>query len=1769
MDPQTKLLIVDDDPHLLRAQTTLLERAGYRVFQAATGREALRLVREVDPQLILLDVMLPDIDGLEVCQRIKADPALAGTMVVLLSGVKTASHEQAEGLEAGADGVIARPVGNRELLARVEALLRLQRSEQRRRASEARYRDLFENAPIGIYATTPEGDILMANPPLVEMLGYDSLEELAERDLESEGYHPDYPRSAFKRRIEAEGQIVGLESAWRRKDGSTLFLRENARPIFDEDGRLIAYQGTVEDVTERVERTRRLERLNTVLDAIGEVNQLIVRERDRGRLIAGVCERLVAGDGYRSARIALLNEDGTLAHSAEAGLGEHLPATAGWEGELDLCGMEALSQPEVWVGEAREGCRLEQAYGDEVLMAARLEHADTVYGLMTVSLPRTLTVREEPFAQERTLFQEMASDIAFGLRAIALEEEHRKADRALRASERRQSLILNSTAEMFAYYNTDMEIQWANQAAADSVGLTREEMEGRHCYEVWHQRDEPCDGCPVSKALETKEPQETEQTTPDGRVWFVRGYPVLDEHGAVEALIEFGQDITEKRHAREALRRSEERYRVLFESTGTATCVFDDDGVIRMCNEGFVALAGLPREAIEGEMRWSDFVAEEDLARMQRYHAQRSAGRGNPPTDYRFTFIDARDRPRDIYLEIGMVPETGERIASLTDITPLKKAEEALRESEKRYRLLAETARDLILTHDLEGRITYVNQTGLAFTGYSRDEMLARNVMDFIAPGHVEDAVERQRKRAAGDDTPYLYESAMINRYGEQVPLEVSSAPIKREGQIREFLLVARDLTERREAEQALRESEERYRTLFESAPESVTLLDLDGVVVDCNPATEEIAELPREAIIGTPFAELAVVAPSDLTEYAAIFARLLDGDRIEPLELRTEPAEGDGRWLEVFPAPIVKDGEVEAVQVIARDITERRKAEQALRESEERYRRHFENVSDVIYSVDEDLNITDVSPSVERVLGYKPEELIGQPFVELSVLGPDSMERAIHDTMRVLSGERVESTVYRFIRRDGGERWAEVSGAPLTRDGEVAGLISVARDITERKEAEDELRRIEWLLERRRAPDGGHDGDLDQPPSYGDVTALNTDGLILGSVGRETLSTMLSDIMNLLETSVAVYERDGSYAYGSFVSHWCRYLDAASRRLCNTDDNREALGSGRWLCHDNCWHDSAQVAMEQGKPTDIACVGGIHMYAVPIRAGGEIIGAINVGYGNPPTDRETIEELAEAFEVDPDELMERARTYNPRPPFIVTVAKERLHAVARLIGEIVERRRAEAEAERLARFPSENPNPVLRVTETGTVLYANEPSRTLLRDWTSWPDEPLPDEWQAFVADVLDSGSSEAHEVEIGDRTLALTVAPMTNAGYVNIYGLDITERKQMERQLRQQEQLAAVGQLAGGIAHDFNNILAAIILYAQMPLGREKLTPSTQNALKTILEESHRAADLVQQILDFSRSAMMETEPLDLASLVENDASLLRRTIPEHIHLVTELTSRPCTVEADRTRIHQALMNLALNAKDAMPEGGQLRIGVERVTLGAESDLPLPDMPLGPWCRLTVSDTGTGLSDEAQTHLFEPFFTTKEEGEGTGLGLAQVYGIVKQHQGFIDVETAEDVGTTFTIYLPLVAREGDDEDVEEEANPYRGQGETILVVEDAERLRGAIQAGLETMGYRVLTAAHGRQAIQMVDEHEVDLVLTDVIMPHMGGEALLRALRASDPDLKVIAMTGHVVDTDVKGLEAGGFAEALPKPFSMEELTEAVRRVLDSDRFSGSRDQ
>jgi len=389
-----------------------------------------------------------------------------------------------------------------------------------------------------------------------------------------------------------------------------------------------------------------------------------------------------------------------------------------------------------------------------------------------------------------------------------------------------------------------------------------------------------------------------------------------------------------------------------------------------------------------------------------------------------------------------------------------------------------------------------------------------------------------------------------------------------------------------------------------------------------------------------------------------------------------------------------------------------------------------------------------------------------------------------------------------------------------------------------------------------------------------------------------------------------------------------------------------------------------------------------------------------------------------------------------------------------------------------------------------------------------------------------------------------------------------DITERKHLEAQLRHSQKMEAIGRLAGGVAHDFNNMLNVITGYGELLMQRLLVDDPLRRYARQVLAAAERAASLTRQLLIFSRKQVVQPQVLDLNSAVRDTHDMLRRTIGENIELVTSLSPDLHAVKADPGQIGQVLMNLVVNARDAMPRGGKLTIETRNVVLDGTDARQRPDARPGPHALLAVTDTGYGMPPEVLAHVFEPFFTTKEVGKGTGLGLATVYGIVKQGGGHVTVHSEEGRGTTVKVYLPWAEGVAVASEQDAPGTPPRGT-ETILLAEDEVMLREMATEILEGHGYTVLAARDGHDAIRIARDHpgHIDLLVTDVIMPGgLDGPGLARQLVASRPRLKVLFMSGYAEQAIVSRhvLEQG--MVLLPKPFTPDELARRARQVLDS---------
>ena len=489
-------------------------------------------------------------------------------------------------------------------------------------------------------------------------------------------------------------------------------------------------------------------------------------------------------------------------------------------------------------------------------------------------------------------------------------------------------------------------------------------------------------------------------------------------------------------------------------------------------------------------------------------------------------------------------------------------------------------------------------------------------------------------------------------------------------------------------------------------------------------------------------------------------------------------------------------------------------------------------------------------------------------------------------------------------------------------------------------------------------------------------------------------------------------------------------------------------------------------------------------------------------------------------------------------------------------------------EREKLAAFAQLNPNAAMEFADDGTMIYFNAAAQRLaLSIGKNDPHEVLPEKAHEIIRECLATGKSSLHlETKIAGRTFSWSFHPMLASRVVHGYAEDITRRLSLEEQLRQSQKMESIGQLASGVAHDFNNMLTIIQGHSSSLLGKPSLPTEIADPVQAVFFAAERAARLTRQLLMFSRKNIMQPEPLDLRDVVGNMGSMLERLIGENIKLNFNPPDKLPLVQGDLGMIEQVVMNLVVNARDAMPRGGTLTVSLMAMSVDAVFAQTHPQARAGRFVRLRVSDNGCGMDAATLEHIFEPFFTTKEVGKGTGLGLATVYGIVKQHDGWVEVNSEPGKGSTFDVLFPSIAKTNALTKKESSPGdaPVTGGTETILIVEDEEILREMARDILAGCGYTILEAASGREAYDVWNLHmdEINLVLTDMVMPEgVSGVDLAERLLADRSDLKIIFSSGYSSDEISAELMVRSQARFLQKPYTHNDLANIVRGCLDKN--------
>lgn len=1044
-----------------------------------------------------------------------------------------------------------------------------------------------------------------------------------------------------------------------------------------------------------------------------------------------------------------------------------------------------------------------------------------------------------------------------------------------------------------------------------------------------------------------------------------------------------------------------------------------------------------------------------------------------------------------------------------------------------KYHQLVENPLVGIWQADTNGRFLFINKHLADMSGYSQDELIGMSMLTPIAPELRPWLMERMEKRKAGQISADVVEMDMVRKDGSRYSALVAPGSLyDKEGTFSGSMGVTIDISKRKDAEESLRRAYE-------------------GLEKQVEERTKELAESNEK---------------------------------------------------------------------LQEEILERRKSEEELRASKARYKQLVDSASDIIYRTDARGRFTFFNPAAERITKYSREELMGKHYLELA--RPDCRKDAKRIYTRQFA-KKIPNTYYEFplITKEGKEVWLGQNVQLIMTGDRVEGSQAVARDITERKRAEELQRASAEIV--RTIPSGlfiyQYEAPdrlvlLDSNPAAERLTGIKadewrgkefdeiwpqaryiglTDAFLNAAKSRETYES--EEIYYKDERFEAVFRARAFHMPGESLG--VAFEDITERKRAEAS-LRESEQKYRAI-----FETSQDAIVMVDKEGFFDCNGAsIEMYGYSSK---EDFLRRHPGDLSPPKQPDGRDSLLAANEHIEKAMIEGSDSFQwthqrmDGTEFLAEILLSRIElkgkrVVQAVVRDITERQKAEealraSEANYRAIFNAANEGIFIHDIETGEIIdvnrkmcemfgYAPHEARRLEvgdisagrppytnKDAMQWLEKAVEEGPQVFEwlhkdrSGRLFWAEINLKEAVIGqERHLLAVVRDIDDRKKVE------EERKKLEAQLQQAQKMEAIGTLAGGIAHDFNNLLTGIQGNASLILLGIDESHDHYDNLKSIETLVLSGAKLTNQLLGYARKGKYEVKPIDLNQLVVESSETFGRTRKE-ITIRRELAADLCAVEVDQGQIQQVLFNLYVNAADAMPTGGELLL---RTANAAHHEMKgsLYNPKPGNYVLLTVSDTGVGMDEETKRRIFEPFFTTKEMGRGTGLGLASVYGIVKSHGGYIDVESERGKGTTFMVYLQAT-QEAVEKSAATAAHVVKKGAETILLVDDEEMIRKVGRELLQQMGYKVLLAEGGTEAVEIYrkDRGAVDLVILDMIMPDMNGGEVYDQLKELAPGIRVLLSSGYSIDGQATEILERGCDGFIQKPFNIRQLSQKIREVLD----------
>jgi two-component system cell cycle sensor histidine kinase/response regulator CckA len=1390
----------------------------------------------------------------------------------------------------------------------------------------------------------------------------------------------------------------------------------------------------------------------------------------------------------------------------------------------------------------------------------------------------------------------------------------KQAEAALRAANEQLRAMIEASPLAIFLLNPQGVIQGANPAAERVFGWRPDELLGERLPMV------PEDKWREAQALFQRVYQgdqltgvELRRRRKDGSAVDVTISlaPMYDENGRVSGIITLVDDITARKQAEAALAQSRAEFEAIFNSFSDAIIFADVNRRIVLVNPAAKALFGYDSQELIGKSTEILYANRADFeAVREKYYP---TGQSEKPALMEVTY---RRKNGTLFTAESLASQVRDSQGNILggvgihrDITARRVAEAALHESQRQTAMLADfldSSSQPFVVGFLDGRLGMFNAAYHRLLGYSHKELSRLNWEKDLTPP---EWLELQTARLAElqrTGRPERYEKEYLRKDGSRVPVEMF-VHLRRDEQGKPSLFYAfvTDITARKEAEAALQESEARFRTIFEGAPIGIALTGIDGRILTINAALEKSLGYGETELAGKTFS--AITHAADVQKCKELLEELLAGRR-EQYRLEKRYICKDGRviWVDLAVSLLRDAAGVPKFSVgMVQDITARKEAEESLKESEERYRSLFEKNHAVMLLINpETAAIVDANPAACSFYGFSREELTAKKITDINSLSP---ERIFGEMQKAKNGR--ERPFHFRHRLAGGEiRDVEVFSAPIRINGQNL-LYSIIHDITARKEAEAALERERQRLyallnelpgfiflhdenfavrfaNRRCKEIFGDPGNQfcysafhqRQTPCEGCPAAA-----VFANQTSEEWEQTTSDGRTFQVYKYPFRDMDGTPCVLSLG------LDITARKEAETALRKQAELLD--LAHD------AIIVRDLNARITFWSRGATETYGwTTEQAGGQM--SHSLLQTTFPVPMEKVEqEVLEQGTWEGELLHTRADGQVIVVASRWAVQRDDTGAPAAILEinrDITVRQQAEEalrESEARFRQMAENLDDafLLASADLQLVHYISPAYErlwglscdSLYSQPRSWLENVVPadrDKVRAALKKLITRDRPVSHfpafRINRPDGTLRWIQArffPIKNeAGEVyRIAGIatDITSRKEVEailkwreEHLQQTAKMEALGQLAGGVAHDFNNLLTVISGYGELLLADLPEIDPERQQVQAILKAADQATAVTRQLLAFSRKQVLQPQVLDLNDMISVMVDMFSRLVDENIKISMKLTPNLGAVKADPSHMEQVLMNLVINAMDAMPQGGKLTIETGNVEVAPDDTNQLPEIAPGAYVMMTVADTGIGMDQEILSHIFEPFFTTKERGKGTGLGLSMAYGIIKQSGGHILVESVPEQGSVFRIYLPRVTktkRPAQPPVSASEVSPDKG---TILLVEDEEAVRYVVERMLTLKGYSVLTAHDGKGALKIGQSHPgpIHLLLTDVAMPAMGGRELAEQLSAAHPHMKVLFMSGHSED----GMLRRGIREStinfIQKPFRTEQLIEKVRELL-----------